>query len=117
MLRTETKDFKQSKKSVSMLTAAFLFQSFTSRVKTMKMHEKTYQKFGQRNFKISFSYAFWMGDFFRINSEPCHMVYGNPSLEGQTDLKQKDDSHFQNGPKIWWPNPRKICSNYSEAFF
>ena len=117
MLRTETKDFNQSKKSVWKLTVAFLFQSFTSRVKTMKMHQKTYQKFEQRNFKISFSCAFWMGDSFCNYSEPCHMVYGNPSLEGQTDLTQKDDSNFPNGLKTWWPNPRKTCSHYSEAFF
>ena len=57
MLRTEAKDFNQSKKSFWTLTAAFLFQSFTSRVKTMKIHQKNYQKFEQKNFKSCFSYA------------------------------------------------------------
>ena len=40
-----------------------------------------------------------MVDSFHINPEPCHMVYGKRSLEGQTDRKQKDDSRFRNGPK------------------
>ena len=58
MRRTEAKDFNQSEKRVWTLRAAFLFQYFTSRVKTVKMHQKTYQKIERRNFKISFGYAF-----------------------------------------------------------
>ena len=58
-----------------------------------------------------------MGDSFHINSEPCHMVYGNPSLEAQTDLKKRVIHISKMDQKLDDAIPEKSAHTTQKRFF